>query len=198
MLVDIQRDFHEDSNFWEMYPDLKVAGPSGKIYKADKSRNKANSSKVMWCIALCFDRGSKFFNLPEYGEENKITMLFGDYLGKPNWRNDNKAKFEELKEWWLLAQVSKLERALIDAEDKMEERRILIKETPYTMGKLDKDSGKWIGNTIDILDKAQATTDKIMANIEKVKNLVIQEQAQAKEGKQKGGGESSLSDQEVI
>lgn len=198
MLVDIQRDFHEDSNFWELYPDLCVAGPVGKLYKGDKTRNKAGSSKIMWCIALCYDRGSKWFHIPEDGEDGKIESLFGDYFGDSKWRDKNKKKFTELKEWWLKAQVSKLERALIDAEEKMEERRILIKETPYTMGDLDKSSGKWIGNTIEILDKAQATTDKIYANIEKAMSLVAQEQAQAKDGKQKGGAEASLSDQEQI
>jgi hypothetical protein len=198
MLVDIQRDFDIEVNFWEMYPDLKVAGPTGSLYKGDKTRNKAGSSKVMWCIALCYDRSSRWFNIQEDGEDGKVETLFGDYVGDSKWRNKNKEKFEDLKEWWLKAQVSKLERALIDQEEKMEERRLLIKNTPYTMGKLDKVSGKWIGNTIEILDKAQATTDKIYANIEKAMSLVAQEQATTKDGKQKGGAEASLSDQEQI
>lgn len=198
MLVDVKRDFREDANFWETYPDLCIAGPVGQLYKSDKSRNKASSSKIMWCIALCYDRSSKWFHIPEDGEDGKVEALFGDYFGDSKWREKNKKKFTELKEWWLKAQVSKLERALIDAEEKMEERRILIKETPYTMGDLDKASGKWIGNTIDILDKAQATTDKIYANIEKAMSLVAKEQSQAKDSKQKGGAEASLSDQEQI
>ena len=110
----------------------------------------------------------------------------------------NTKKFEELKEFYMSSQISRLERTLIDAEEKMDERRIFLKATKYTMGSLCEKTGKYIGTTADLLDKMQSNTDKIYMNIEKAMKLVAAEQAATKDGIQKGGGEASLSDQEMI
>ena len=71
-------DIDVESNFWERYPNLKIAGPFKKLYTSDKSRNKMVSSRKMWCIALIYDRSSQYYQLPEedFGEDQgKISLI---------------------------------------------------------------------------------------------------------------------------
>ena len=200
MLIDVKNDFDIDVSFWELYPTLKAAGPSGELYKKDKTKNKSRSSKIMWCIALCFDRSSKYYKLPEEGsrDDGKVAMIFGDYLGDEKYRESNPDVYSKLRNFYLATQESRLERSLREAEEKMEERSRFLMETKYTMGVLCEKTGKYIGGTADLLDKMQSNTDKITTNVEKAIALVVKEQSTAKDGKQKGGAEASLSDQDMI
>jgi hypothetical protein len=190
--------FDTDVNFWEQYPQLKIAGAFKKLYNSDKSRNKAVSSKKMWCVALIWDRDSKWFNSPEDldSPESKIVAIFRDHYGDLKTYTDNIDTFEELKEEYLRIQETPARRSLREIEYQIEERSAFLRSIKYDMGTCDPESGRWIGNTADIKDKMMSNTDKIYALYEKALKAVENENALG--SKNKGGGESSLSDDDEI
>ena len=74
-------EFDIERNFWETHPDFKAAGPIGNLYKGDKTKKKDKTSRLMWTIALIWDMSSKYYHLPEDGEESKIELLFDEVYG---------------------------------------------------------------------------------------------------------------------
>jgi hypothetical protein len=38
--------------FWDEYPELKIPKEFNELYSKDKSKNKVNSSRIMWAIHL--------------------------------------------------------------------------------------------------------------------------------------------------
>jgi hypothetical protein len=78
---------------------------------------------------------------------------------------------------------------------KLEERTRFMAGEQYTLG-ICNERGSWVGNTATILDKMLADTKKIYDLYEQAKADV--EKENAKDGKVKGGGNLSLSDQEII
>jgi hypothetical protein len=191
----IVETFDPNSNFWEEHAQLAATGPIKDLYNKDKSRNKAVSSKLMWCIALIWDSNSKFYNLPEEGEDSKIDLIFEDYYGSTKYFKDNKKKIYELRDFYLKLQESPARRALREIEDKLAERARFLKSTPYDLG-VCNERGQWIGNTATILDKMMADTKKIYDLYNEALKTVAAEAVS--EERVKGGGNLSLSDKEEI
>lgn len=185
--------FDTDQNFWDNNPQLKVAGAFKKLYTSDKSRNKSVSSKLMWTVALIWDRSSKYYNEPEDGPDGKIALLFDDYFGDPDYYKKNIEKVNELRDFYRRLQESIAERTLRGIEEKLLERDIFIKDTEYTMG--DKSDRGFIFGTVDTLDKMMANTKKLYDMWEEAKKIVTQEKEQ---GTAKGGGKESLTDADEI
>jgi len=172
-------NFQIDANFWQSYPQMILPKAFNDLYKKDKSKDKVESSKVMWAIAMLIDISdtNKYRNLRE---DDRKKLISEDYLGnaKFNWSTLEPAitTYKDLH-------TSKDERILIDLEKKVEERTKFIIDTEYSLEEGDK------------LDKLFANTDKIFtivkdlrADIEKQKNV----------GQLKGGRTESISEQGTI
>lgn len=187
--MSIVNSFDITENFWENYPELKIAGPFKILYNSDKSRNKAVSSKLMWTIALIWDRGSKYYNLPEEGPDGKVTLLFEDYYNDEQYYEKNRKKIDDLKDFYRKLQESSAERTLRGIEEKLQERDKFLKETEYTMG--DPGERGFMYGTVDTLDRMMANTKKLYDMWDEARKLVIQEKEQ---GQTMGGGQESLSD----
>jgi hypothetical protein len=185
--------FNTKESFWNEHPALQVAGPFGEIYKKDKTRGKANSSKLAWCIKLIWDRGSDYYNLPEEGADNKVDLIFTDYYGDVKYLDKNMPLVEELRDFYLKITETVAKRTLREIEEKLLERGQFIKKTPYDMGELG-DRGQWVGGTVDTLDKMMANTDKLYTLYDKARKMVEQEESQTT----MGGGRESLTDAEEI
>src|SRR5690606_8196713 len=82
-----------DTNFWDLYPDLKIALSFNTIYKSDKSSNKASSSKMMWFVALTTDLNSKYINIPK---EERYEIIGEDFMGDIKYYKSNKVKLDML------------------------------------------------------------------------------------------------------
>lgn len=186
-------NFDTNENFWENNPTLKVAGPFKDLYTKDKSRNKAVSSKLMWAVALIWDRSSKFYNQPEDGPDGKIALIFEDYYGDPEYYSKNKDKVNELRDFYRKLQESHAERTLRGIEEKLEERDTFLKETSYTMG-IEGERGFMYG-TVDTLDRMMSNTKKLYDMWEEARKLVTQEK---EKGQTMGGGQESLTDADEI
>ena len=100
----IVETFTPESNFWKEHAALSVAGPIKKLYDEDTSKNKQVSSKLMWCIVLIWDRNSKFYNLPEEGEDSKIKTIFEDYYGSIKAYESNKDLIHSIRDFYLKIQ----------------------------------------------------------------------------------------------
>jgi hypothetical protein len=184
-------NFDVDTNFFEQFPEFKVAGPFKEVYASDKTRGKNRSSKIAWCIVLIWDSASKFYNLPEFGEDGKVQMVFEDYLGDKKYYEENKSTVLEMKELYLKMQETPAMRYLRTLEEKMLERDNFLKNTEYTMGVIGE-RGTWVGNTVDTVDKMLANTSKIYELLGKAKEAVDKESQL--DAVARGGAEESLSD----
>ena len=69
--------FNPDLNFWELNPELKYPEEFAKIYEADKSKKKVDSSKIMNAIYLLLHKDSRYYDLPE---KERRTLIIKDYL----------------------------------------------------------------------------------------------------------------------
>jgi hypothetical protein len=187
--------FTPESNFWEEHQEMRVAGPFKLLYNSDRSTNKMHSSKMAWCIVIIWDTASKYYRMPEDGPDNKIDLIFNEYYDKPGYYGLNKKKVDELKAFYIRMQDTPARRTLREIEMKLEERTRFMAGEQYTLG-ICNERGSWVGNTATILDKMLADTKKIYDLYEQAKADV--EKENAKDGKVKGGGNLSLSDQEII
>lgn len=171
--------FETEANFWKLNPQLLIPEPLAKLYKQDKSKDKNDSSRIMWAICLYIDPSeeNKFRNFPE---KDRKELIISDYL------QDSKFKFESYKDitdWYSKNMLSNVERALISWRNKLTERETFIMSTVYTL------------ESADALDKIMANTDKLFNQLERVEKQYVKEQIDSKD---KGGKEASLSDKGLI
>ncbi len=188
----IVETFNPDVNFWTEHIQLAAVDPIKSIYKKDTSKDKIKSSKLMWCIALIWDRNSKFFNLPEDGVDSKIELIFTDFYGDKNYYKNNKVEVDNLKAFYIKLQDTTAKRALREIEQKLLERTQFIHDTKYTLGECNE-RGSWVGNTATILDKMLADTKKVYDLYNDALKLVEKEDLEG-EGRVKGGGNISMTD----
>jgi len=186
--------FEPESNFWKLFPSLAIMTPFKQLYASDKSPNKASSSKLMWCVAFIWDSNSKFYNLPEEGDDSKITMIFTDYYGDLSYYKKYEKKIDTLREAYLKLQETPAARSLREIEAKIEERSRFLKNTPYDLGVVNE-KGQWVGNTVVIIDKMLADTKKVYDLYDQAMKTVEKEKASG-DDIVKGGGTLSLNDSE--
>lgn len=168
--------FDIEQNFWQLYPDFKIALSFKNLYKQDKSRGKENSSKLMWFLAYTRDLNSKFYNLPQ---EEKDAIIGADYMKNENFYTDNQKELDILIEDYYRLMYTPSRRHLIDWDNKLIQRSQLIAQVPYTLENYEE------------LDKLAANTPKIYKAISDLKAELDKEEG---EGSLKGGAMESLSD----
>lgn len=171
--------FDSDANFWKLNPQLLIPEPLAKLYKEDKSKEKIDSSKIMWAICFLLDpsEDNKFRGFPE---EDRKELIITDFI------QDSKFKFENYQkiiDWYTENRLTKVERELLNWRNKLEERSKFIADTSYSI------------ETADALDKIMANTDKLFNQLERVEKQYQKEQIESKD---KGGKEASLSDKGMI
>jgi len=192
----IIEEFLPNLSFWEVCPQLTLAGPTKRLYDEDSSKKKEKSSKVMWFIAMSTDINSKYYNLHTVGPDNKYELLGGDILGDKKYYDKYKKDCDELIEFYCKLQDTIAQRALREWDDKMVERAKFIKDNPYTMDsfEFDESTGKniKIAGTVDTLEKMMSLTKRLYDDFDRIqKTLSISEI----DTENLGGGEASLSDQ---
>lgn len=66
--VNIDKNFSENQNFWELNPHMIYVDPFMTLYNKDKSKNKDVSSKHCWCIVWMQDPDeeiNKYYRIPK-------------------------------------------------------------------------------------------------------------------------------------
>lgn len=173
-------------NFWDANPQMKIA--FRKLFEEDKSKQKNESSKIMWAITLLWHPDSKFRSV---GEEYRKKLIEDDHLkindagrgkkGRPK-RFDWDQYKEEIDKFKDLC-LSKAQRFLVEWETKMEERAEFISMIPYD------------AETFEMLDKLLEKTDKIW---KQYMNCLKDVEDEKHSGSSRGGAVESLKDQNEI
>ena len=157
-----------DNNFWELNSDLIILDEFGKIYYKDKSKNKQDSSKIMWAIFYAFNPESKFFHYP-----NKQEVISQSFIKDDGFKWED---YREVIESYKNLVLSDAERALINWNEIMIMRDNSIKEL-YKKAIEESDTDELVK-----IDKMLANTPKMFEDYKKIKKD-FEEEKVTKKGK---------------
>lgn len=185
--------FNTDEVFWTVNPQFKNIQPFKSLHNSDKSRNKANSSKVMWYIAqLCDPSPKNLFRNLSYDE--RLEVVSKDFMEDGDYFDKNKDKLEPMISTYNKLIITPAMKALQELNEKLLERAQFIRDTEYTVDSYEMDDrGK------PILIRGTATQlDSMMKNTKSIYDmyhLILKSLAEEDEDAQtKGGRQLSLSD----
>ena len=136
--------FDVSANFWEVNRQLKVMEPFASLWKEDKSKDKSHSSRIMWGVALAYDADSKYAN---YSEVDRKKIIAKDWMMDKDFKWKDYSKITEAYQEAFVTEALRTKR---EFEEKLAERRILLRETPYTL------------ENIKFLDDVVANTDRMI------------------------------------
>ena len=169
--------FDSEENFWELNPQFKTALSFKDLYKEDKSKNKKNSSIVMWFIAYTHDMGSLFYNLPE---KERFEIIGEDYANDIDYYKNNEKVLIPLVLDYTKLTTTAIDRHLLEWDARLEDRTRFLATTKYDLDNYDK------------LDKMNANTLGVFKNLEKIKEDIVKDESGT--GDTKGGFKESLND----
>lgn len=160
--MSILDSFDTDVNFWEHNPQLRYVENFSELHKGDKSRGKADSSQLMWAIALLMDKSknNNFRNMPEEERRFQLAKYFLKD-DKFSWENPKIRTLIDTYEKCIMTQPM---RSIRNLEEKMKERDVLIQQTPYNM------------DTAEELDKMIIGTHKIIQLYKQMNDLLMLEE----------------------
>lgn len=165
------RDFSLDKTFWEENPELLACVPVFRdFYKDDKSKNKIESSTIMYAIAFIYDYESRFRNVPD---EDRIELVENGLLNNPGFFNKYFQKLKPLIDQYNKLQEDSPMRFIRAIDDMINKRSQAIINMQYNL------------QTSDAIDKMLLNTNKILEEREKIEmNLRKQEKDIIKGGQQ--------------
>lgn len=162
-------------NYWDLNSEVLILEEFNKFYSQDKSKNKQESSKILWAIHYAFHPESKFFNYP-----NKLEVLAKDFIKDPKFKWQ---KIASLTESFKNLVLSDVERALVNWNEIMVMRDNSLKEL-YKLAIEQGDTDELVK-----LDKMLSNTPKMFEDYKKIKKDYEEEKVT-----KKGKTISSLSD----
>tara|TARA_R110000868_G_scaffold64652_3_gene194180 strand:- start:810 stop:1328 length:519 start_codon:yes stop_codon:yes gene_type:complete len=167
------------NNFWKDYPELRIPEAIASLYEKDKSKDKIESSQIMWAIHLSEHPESNFYNNPD-----KRDVLAKSFL------KDEKFKWESYQKVineYKATCFTPAEQALVTWDELMKMRDTSLKEM-YKAATKDKDTDELVK-----LDKMLVATPKMFDDYKRVKKDFEDEKTH-----KKGSKISSISDEDVI
>jgi hypothetical protein len=192
MPVSIAINWNTDENFWELHPIMKTIKIFGNLYKSDKSRNKNNSSMLMWAMALLLDPNKEniYRNL---NIEDRKQLIKEDFLKDKdfNWEHKTILELVETYENFCLTVA---EKELVRFEEKLYQRGRFLEEADYTFDTYSEE-GKLLKGTADQLDKMMINTGKLYEHLAKIKDSIAEAEAS---GNLRGGEVESASEKGAI
>lgn len=171
--------FTPTANFWLVNPQFTIKEPFKSLYKEDRSKDKKDTSKLMWFVAFGYDPSpvNVFRNVPT---KEKHEVIGSDYMEDPKFYDKNKAQLDKLIDAFLANYITPSQRHLMEWESLVEKRTNFIKNQEYDLA------------TFEDLDKMAIGTEKILNTFKKIKEEILKEQNS--DGAAKGDRELSLSD----
>jgi hypothetical protein len=170
-----------ENNFWLEYPELTFPEALNKLYVNDKSKNKVDSSKLMWAVFMITSPNSIYYN-----HHNKEEVIARDFLKDP------KFKWSSIKEaidFYRNGVLTIAEQSLITWNEMMILRDKTLKEL-YASAAKKKAEGL---DDLVTIDKMMSNTAKMFADYKKIK-----EDFDVEKTKGKGGKVVSLADDDDI
>lgn len=192
MSVTITKIWNTDENYWILNPIMKTFKVFNDFYLSDKSKNKEQSSKIMWAIALYVDP-SEYNPWRTTSDSDKKELIATDYLNNKNFNWEDPI-YSQLIDTYIERCLTLAEKELVRFEKKLSQRGDFIDKTKYTLDEYDEDSGKVKKGTADQLDKMMVNTIKIYEQLDLIKAMFNKES----EGHLKGGSKESASEQGIL
>jgi hypothetical protein len=166
-----------DNSFWNEFPDYRITNPFKELYTADKTKNKKDSSMMMWFVRHCYHPSSRYFKLPI---DDKHELIGGDYCGDINYYKKNKATIDMLVDAFCKLEMTSLQRHMIVWNTLLDKRtKFLESVESYDL------------ENFEDLDKMAVGSDKVYTTIKKIEADMAKEDSN---GSVKGGAKPSLSD----
>lgn len=175
-MTTLSPNWNTDLNYWSLNTAIKTVAVFNHYYKSDKSKDKKESSKIMWAIALLIDPNEK----NPWKNTNPIEkkkLIATEYLNNPdfNWEDP---KIQELILNYKNRCLTVAEKALIEFEEKLADRANFLSNAEYTFDYYEEDErGKLrlMRGTATQLDKMMTDTKKIYDHLELIKQQLIEE-----------------------
>lgn len=193
MATTLSKNWNINENYWELNPMMLSIKVFNDFYKKDKSKNKEQSSTIMWGIALLIDPNehNPWRNIIRKDKEKSIIEDNINIKGF-NWES-----VEYLIDEYELRCLSIPERELVRIERKLVDRSDFIEQTPYSLDYHDINEegvGKLIKGTAKQLDDLILNTEKMYIQIESIKDRI----KSGESAKEKGGIKLSASERGEI
>lgn len=150
--INIKRDLDPNQNFWKLNPHLIYMKPFSELYAIDKSKEKVESSKNMWCILWLSDPDedtNKYYRLPE----DEIEIVCKTFNPKFD-RTDELV--QECMDTYPEVCLTTVERTLKTTLDLLKRRDKFLKTIEYDL------------NTMAAIDTAIAKSPKMLEDYDKM------------------------------
>ena len=177
MGLGILNSFDTKDNFWKVNKQLVIPEEFENFRYNDRSRDKEESSKIMWAIALLIDPDSKYKRLKLQDRKNLIAK---DFLKNEKFQWD---KYKDIISFYEKLILTPAQRQLMIWEQKLDEKTELMANTTYDL------------DNAEILEKLLASNSKLFAELERIKDQLNKEDDS---GSMKGGGVESASESNLI
>jgi hypothetical protein len=154
--------YYKGNNFWECFPEFRVLDIFDFFYKDDKSKDKENSSNIMWAITFCLRKESLMYNLPDKWERagKDIIKIKGF-----NWE-----KYDHLVQAFKQSYMTQAERSLLAWEELMAKRDKYLKTQEYFFDFIQ--DGKLIKGTAEQMDRAFSVTPRMYSDYAKIRKEI--------------------------
>lgn len=174
-------DFDKPHNFWKINPSWKTPKVFNDLYTSDKSKDKNQSSLIMWGVVLMFEKSTEnpWRNMDS---EERIELINEDVM------NDSRfdwSKYKPVIDYAQKLLMTEEERNLMVLEQYIEKRRRFLEEQQDDLN----------------FDTMKQLDDSIKRNADIAKELDrlrIAVGSQEEEILGKGGKKESLSEQGLI
>jgi len=159
MAVLIKREEYAkiDTNFWNVFPDLRILGVFREFYNADFSPLKIKSSNDMWAIALIYGYESRYSVMPF---EDRVLLVEEDFLNKKSYFETNRERLEPYIQYFNLIQIDAPHRVLAEFDKALDDRTRVLDSERYSLANMER------------IDKARLNTKKLIAEREAIKGIL--------------------------
>lgn len=161
-----------ENNYWEVNVELLIIPEFDKAYHKDKSKNKQDSSTILWGIYYAYHPESKYYNLP-----NKLEILDKNFIKQKDFNWDNYSDIIEIYKSMVLTDS---ERALVEWGEIMTMRSVAMKKLYKEL--LDQEIAEIDTKSLKEVDSMLASTPKMFEDYKKIRKD-YEEEKTSKKGK---------------
>lgn len=166
-----------EENFWTLNNELKLIPVFKDLYEKDKSKDKNESSKLMWGFHLVYDYESKFHDLTLKEREQVVSK---EYFKDPKFKfSKYSVEIEEFQRLF----ISAAKRYMIDWENMMDERKEFMA------------TKEWSDETWEMLDKMHIASPKLYSEMKRIQEMLEKD---VQDGEVKGDRTESASEKGLI
>jgi hypothetical protein len=171
-------DYKKGLNFWELNPNLLAIKSFKELYDSDtKSKNKTDSSNIMWSVCLIYHPQSTFKNLPLKIREGVVFNFVGI-------KDLNDKKYKNIIDDFVDLVTTSAQRQLMQWNRILDEKSDFMKEKKY-------DEESW-----EMLENMMKSNVSLYKEYERILDALSKDGSS--EGKTRGGGLESSSEKGSI